>query len=929
MYVNEFKNWIAGRRGTVVGFDTETTSLDWYELKIEGFSLYDGCNSIYVDLIDNIDTPQIMKLLDQVLNSSKLVIMHNAVYDLGVLRKYNMNVNVPIFCTAVGSFILDEVRNTGLKYLTEKLLKKTVVKYDDVKDISHSSDEFYQYGMDDAINCYELWELFAPQIEAEGLSKAFYEIDMPFIHVIVDMKVNGIAVDMQEYNRIEPLCRNLMYEYTCKLHELAGIEYDVVDGEVNSFLNLNATDDLIMIIESLGIEITEVTKKGKKSVGIDSLNAMGTHPFIEVLKKYKKLSKIYSSFIKPFKSFVDPDGRIRCNLNNTVARTSRLSCSKPNLQQCPKGSSEFGFNFRDLFVAPEGKKLGAGDYEGQELRLLGDLTQDFNLLKAFADNMDLHLMLANKMLGLGLPLEYMYKEAPNYEEIKERFKGQRFKAKSSVSFPIIYGTSQPLDAKVMTPEGFVNMGDIHSGDTVMSEMGKPVKVMGVFPQGVRPVYQLVMKDGSKTTCDEKHLWTIQTIYDKEIGRTRTLPLKDLIPILKMGNKRPQNNCYIQYCEPIQFKKANLIIPPYLMGMFIGDGSARGGSFKITQSKQRQVIKMANHTPEDYYMTSCGIEHIFHNGKHRDTLKRFSSGNRMLNKIREYGLHLVKSETKFIPKEYLISSSSQRFLLLEGLIDSDGTENNGAFEYDTTSKQLSEDIIFLVRSLGGRASVTQRKAQGPREHKGRIINNKHDMYRVFISFPPHRQANSIDSIKYVGEMKCQCISVDNPTGLYITDDLIVTHNTAYGVAKSLGVPEYKAQGYIDSFFQLFPAVKKAMFRCNLELQNCKYVRNKTGRKRRFKFINNKAKRQAFNFKIQGSAADMIKAAMIKFRAIILNNPEWGALIVLTVHDEIVVEALEEHIETVHKALDYAMLSAYPLTVPLKVESLVGNNYGECK
>jgi DNA polymerase-1 len=599
------KNWDGGP----VGFDTETTSLDWYKLEIEGFSLYDGNNAIYIDLI-GLEPSALMMQLDKlmgVLNSAKLVIGQNLAYDLGVLKKYGLEVYSPIFDTQVASFILNENKPCDLKHNTKTILRRNVVKYDDVAALDHSGPEFASYGRADAINTYDLWTVFAPQIEREGLGTAFYKIDMPFIHVLVDLKVNGIAVDLKEHARIQGICEKTLLEYKSELHDLANVSYEIVDGEFESFLNLNSSDDLVMVIEGMGIEITEMTKGGtkpnkktgkvappKKSVGIDSLNKMDQTPFVILIKKYKKLQKIYSSFVLPFLDFVDPDGRIRPSFNNTVAVTQRLSCSKPNLQQLPRDSSEFGFNFRDIFISEKGNLLVVSDYEGQELKILGDLTHDPRILAIFNDNLDMHLMLANKMLKLGIPEEMLNKAHPEYEAVKKKFKLQRYKAKNGVNFPIIYGT-----------------------------------------------------------------------------------------------------------------------------------------------------------------------------------------------------------------------------------------------------------------------------------------------------------------------------------------------TAFGVAKYFMVPERVAQGYIDSFFELFPEVLKAMYRCNMYLRQNKFVKNREGRRRRFKYDSPKAQRQSFNFKIQGTAASMIKAAMSLVRKAIRKHPEWGAKIVLTVHDEIVIECLSDQAERVLEVLEWCMINAYKLSIPLTVESAIGPNYGECK
>jgi predicted phage terminase large subunit-like protein len=103
-----------------------------------------------------------------------------------------------------------------------------------------------------------------------------------------------------------------------------------------------------------------------------------------------------------------------------------------------------------------------------------------------------------------------------------------------VSLPPGTGKAQPLYSKVLTPNGFVNMGDIKVGSKVISGTGKVCKVLGVYPQGKKPIYELTLDDGSKCRCSDEHLWTVQNRCDRAyetrtgIHRTRTIELKEML-----------------------------------------------------------------------------------------------------------------------------------------------------------------------------------------------------------------------------------------------------------------------------------------------------------------------------------------------------------------------------------------------------------------
>jgi hypothetical protein len=120
--------------------------------------------------------------------------------------------------------------------------------------------------------------------------------------------------------------------------------------------------------------------------------------------------------------------------------------------------------------------------------------------------------------------------------------------------------------------------------------------------------------------------------------------------------------------------------------------------------------------------------------------------------------------KFIPKEYLYSSEEQRWWLLKGLLDTDGYAEKTGIEYTTTSRQLKDDLIELVHSLGGYASSQEKQGN----------------YRICIQFTNERTSSTckryIASVEYIGKEECQCIYIDDPSHLYITDNYIITHNT---------------------------------------------------------------------------------------------------------------------------------------------------------
>ena len=144
-----------------------------------------------------------------------------------------------------------------------------------------------------------------------------------------------------------------------------------------------------------------------------------------------------------------------------------------------------------------------------------------------------------------------------------------------------------------------------------------------------------------------------------------------------------------------------------------------------------------------------------------------------------------------------TKSAHRLALLQGLLDADGGNSGHAVEYTTVSRQLADDVLFLVRSLGGTAAIASRQTRYSHRGEQRVgqvsyrlhlslpgfiapfrLPRKANQYLPHTKYPPRR---AIVDVQPVGVKETQCIAVDAPDHLYVTDDFVVTHNT-YVVAR---------------------------------------------------------------------------------------------------------------------------------------------------
>lgn len=367
----------------------------------------------------------------------------------------------------------------------------------------------------------------------------------------------------------------------------------------------------------------------------------------------------------------------------------------------------------------------------------------------------------------------------------------------TVSQPKRTGKGSVPTSKILTPTGWTTYGEIKEGDKVICANGTVTTVNGVFHRGKVPMYEVEFDGGCKTHCSFDHLWTVQTEEDRAHWgtKTRTMKFVDMIPHFFRGHDK-HSNYSVQYVKPIEFEyNSELPIKPWLLGAVIGDGTISQSDVRFSNTEQDLLERFAKELPD-----GCSLVKSTANSDRRCDYR--VNGTALRDKLKEIGLMSRHSYDKFIPKEYLFADVGSRTELLRGLVDTDGhaihSTKNGCsnqIEYTTTSEQLAKDVEFLVRSLGGR--ITYKVKQGHYTKNGeRVYTRKY--YRMtisfasdFVPFSSKKHAKDYDvrrpvlrnymrKYKYIGEQECICISIDDESGLYVTDDFIVTHNTTLGL-----------------------------------------------------------------------------------------------------------------------------------------------------
>lgn len=381
------------------------------------------------------------------------------------------------------------------------------------------------------------------------------------------------------------------------------------------------------------------------------------------------------------------------------------------------------------------------------------------------------------------------------------------------------GKAQPLHCKIKTPSGWTTMGEIKLGDVITAADGTPSTVSGVFPQGVRPTYRVTFADGRTTEADENHLWSVfshRWISDKNSSANRnrglrTITTLELAALLAEGDARTTNrpwyHLFVPLATPGDTADVELPIDPYALGALLGDGTFgpvnRG---KVSNTVMFSSVDDAIINRVVSGTKSLGVE-LVPGGPSSSKDYRFRSVNpvrigrttaphELSVRLTELGLMGTRSHTKFIPEVYKHGSVTQRRELIRGLLDTDGTvSNNGSVTLTSTSKRLIEDVQYIVRSLGGTAKVSHVRSPFYYDANRVKVMGK-PAYDLVISAPNLQDLFTIErkrervsatpqyanaglrvvKVERIEDQECQCIMIEHPTHLYVTDDFVVTHNT---------------------------------------------------------------------------------------------------------------------------------------------------------
>ncbi|HAT8834358.1 TPA: DNA polymerase I [Legionella pneumophila subsp. pneumophila] len=411
--------------------DTETTNLDVMQAELVGISLaVEEENASYIPLAHTDGSTQLVK--EEVLTALKPILENPAIgkigqnikYDYSVLKNYGITLKGIGYDTMLESYVLNsgagrhDMDSLALKYLGYK-----TISYEDVAGKGAKQLRFDQipvvkagiYAAEDADITLRLHHKLYPMLD-ESLRNVLHDIEIPLLTVLADMEMHGVLID--------PV---ILEKHGSRLKEqMKSLEQEAVQLAGKAF-NLNSPKQLQEILfDEQKLPVVAKTPTGQPSTAESVLQELAfDYRLPAVILEYRSLSKLVSTYIDALPKRINPKThRVHTSYNQAVAATGRLSSSDPNLQNIPIRSEE-GRLIRTAFIAPEGSLIMAADYSQIELRIMAHLSQDDNLLRAFANGWDIHAATASEIFQTNL-------DAVSKE--------QRRRAKA-VNFGLIYGMS--------------------------------------------------------------------------------------------------------------------------------------------------------------------------------------------------------------------------------------------------------------------------------------------------------------------------------------------------------------------------------------------------------------------------------------------------------------------------------------------------------
>jgi DNA polymerase I-like protein with 3'-5' exonuclease and polymerase domains len=391
-------------------------------ISFEGF---DGYFPVRHERGGNFSEEEVKKWLVKLFKEDPIVICHNAVYDLGWLRRWGVECNVTkVYDTLIAAPLVDENRysysldSLSKDYLGERKQGNLLEEFG--KEHGFKAIEYMHmvpveiagiYAEQDTRLTLKLWEFLRVEIQKQGLTDIF-NLETDLLRLLLEMRWKGVCVDLEKAEKTKKFFKSEEEKIYQNIKKETGIDIGSSD--------IYAAASLQKIFDRLG-EKYELTEKNKQAKISNTLMRESDNPLIQSISVAREYNKAHTTFIDSILKH-QVDGRIHAEINQLKGEyggtvSGRLSMNNPNLQQVPARNEAIGPKIRSLFLPEEGEKWASLDYSQQEPRLLVHYAQKHGLegaetlIKFFHEGKDFHQVTAEmagisrkeaKTIGLGL-----------------------------------------------------------------------------------------------------------------------------------------------------------------------------------------------------------------------------------------------------------------------------------------------------------------------------------------------------------------------------------------------------------------------------------------------------------------------------------------------------------------------------------------------
>ncbi|HZI62093.1 MAG TPA: DNA polymerase I [Pyrinomonadaceae bacterium] len=326
--------------------------------------------------------------------------VHDMKRAVGLLAHFNITLEGVKHDTYLAAYLLDPTRS---KYELSDLAKDALNVENGHKPPANWSESAWATAAAADLTAQTASVLYA-RILDKKLETIYSEVELPLAPLLYRMERAGLKVDKKVLADLSSFIGQELHKLTIRIYELAGREF-----------NIGSPKQVGEVLSDLNIDIGRKTSTGRISTSKAVLEELAQQfELPRLIIEYRELDKLKSVYTDALPHQIATDGRIHCQLNQTVAATGRLSSSDPNLQNIPI-RSEMGRRIRRAFVAEKGNKIISADYSQLELRLLAHITQDPVMLEAFQKGEDIHARTARLVFGAKTDAEL--KEARRFAKI--------------------------------------------------------------------------------------------------------------------------------------------------------------------------------------------------------------------------------------------------------------------------------------------------------------------------------------------------------------------------------------------------------------------------------------------------------------------------------------------------------------------------------